>query len=170
MRAYIADFAWQSLAVLETGYPSILPAKKSHSAASPFRDILVPTEPVGKHYTHQCTKLHYRKVCLLLETGCAKALACYIRVHLRSTQVLASACWDCGLMCFKLRPKHHSLLHLSHDLVQNQINPAIYSVWSDESFLGKIKNIARNCHGLSMHKRVLERWILSLCTFLHCDG
>ena len=70
-------------------------------------------------------------------------------------------------MCFKLRPKHHCLLHLALDTLSSKLNPRVVHVFGDEAFLGKIKNIARKCHGLSMHKRVLERWILSFATFMH---
>lgn len=70
-------------------------------------------------------------------------------------------------MAFKMRPKHHCLVHLAVDVLQNRINPRTYHVFNDESFLGKLKSVARKCHGASMHKRVLQRYILSLSMFLH---
>ena len=90
-------------------------------------------------------------------------------VHLRSTEILAGLCWEHQLMAFKMRPKHHCLLHLALEVQCTKLNPKAYHVFADESFLGKIKAIARKCHGRSMQKRVLERWILSLSLFLRCD-
>ena len=72
-------------------------------------------------------------------------------------------------MAFKMRPKHHCLLHLAIEVQCTKLNPKSYHVFADESFLGKVKAIARKCHGRSMQKRVLERWILSLSLFLRCD-
>lgn len=97
-------------------------------------------------------------------------MAHQIMVHLRSTQVLAAYCWDRGLMAFKFRPKHHCLVHLAIDCTKTRVNPRAYHCFNDESFLGKLKSIARKCHGASMTKRVLQRYVISFAMFLRCES
>ena len=73
-------------------------------------------------------------------------------------------------MAFKFRPKHHCLVHLALDIIKNQVNPRVYHVFNDESFLGKLKLVARKCHGASMTKRVLQRYVISLVMFLRWES
>ena len=91
--------------------------------------------------------------------------------HLRSTQILASYCWTSRVMCWKLRPKHHYLWHLAQDLGGNQglLNPRIYNCNDEESFLGKLKRVAKLTHGASVTQRTLQRYVLAMAKFFK-DG
>lgn len=65
-------------------------------------------------------------------------------------------------MAFKMRPKHHYLWHVSRDIATTMVNPRIYHVWEKEKFLGKLKRIATRCHGATIQRRALERYLLVL--------
>lgn len=69
-------------------------------------------------------------------------------------------------MCFKLRPKHHYMLHLALDTASFRMNPKMFHNCSEEAFLGSIKYIARFCHGRTMSQRVLQRYLLGMSNFL----
>ena len=89
-----------------------------------------------------------------------------LHLHLRSTEFLASYCWRHQIMAFKMRPKHHYLWHVAVDTALNQLNPRLHHVWSDEKFLGLVKRIACRCHGATVQKRAIERYLVSLSTYL----
>ena len=105
-------------------------------------------------------------VSMVSPTDLEQALSRHLVVHLRSTRALASHFWDCDLMAWKLRPKHHYLLHLSQDVVRNKLNPRIYHCFGAEGWLGTAKSVARMCHGKSMTHRFLQRYILGMAEFL----
>ena len=90
-----------------------------------------------------------------------------ITLHLRSTQYLASYCWERWVFAFKLRPKHHYLWHVGQMVGAACLNPSLFHVWEDEKFLGHVKEIAKQCHGATMQKRALERYVLALAEHLH---
>ena len=101
---------------------------------------------------------------------CPKDFSKMLHLHLKSTQILAAYCWRRCIMCFKLRPKHHCLWHVANDVSTNQLNPRIFHVWGDEKWLGRVKRIAVKCHGATVQKRAMERYILSLSHYLHSYG
>ena len=78
-----------------------------------------------------------------------------MRMHLRATEILASYCWDADILAFKMRPKHHYFWHLAMDVV-----------WEEEKFLGQIKRIATKCHGATVQRRALERYVLALSGYM----
>lgn len=80
---------------------------------------------------------------------------------------LAGLCWEEGIKCFKMRPKHHCIWHVARDVKMNRLNPRVFHCFGDEAFLGKIKYVARQCHGKSMERRILQRYALGLATFFH---
>ena len=103
----------------------------------------------------------------------AQEFSTLLLLHLRSTEVLASYCWSNFILCFKLRPKHHCLWHVAMDAGRNKLNPKLFHVWDDEKWLGcvkKIKKIAKRCHGATVQKRAMERYILALSHYLHTYG
>lgn len=85
-----------------------------------------------------------------------------LTMHLRTTEYLASYCWQSRILAFKLRPKHHYLWHVSLMVRETRLNPSLFHVWEDEKFLGHIKTIAEQCHGATMQQRALERYIVAL--------
>lgn len=90
-----------------------------------------------------------------------------ITLHLRSTEFLASLCWQKGIFAFKIRPKHHYLWHVGVMVETSRLNPSLFHVWEDEKFLGQVKEVAKQCHGAVMQKRALERYVLALSEHLH---
>ena len=69
-------------------------------------------------------------------------------------------------MAFKMRPKHHILWHVARDVAANSCNPRVFHNFNEESFLGKIKAIAIRCHGKSIQRRTLDRYLIGLASFL----
>lgn len=69
-------------------------------------------------------------------------------------------------MAFKMRPKHHYLWHIAMDVTATKLNPRLFHVWEDEKFLGRIKRIATKCHGGTVQRRALERYVLALSNYM----
>ena len=96
----------------------------------------------------------------------AQEISRMLHLHLRSTEFLAAHCWQHGVMAFKMRPKHHYIWHVAMDVAKTRLNPRLHHVWSDEKFLGCIKKVACRCHGATVQKRAIERYLIALSTFL----
>ena len=101
---------------------------------------------------------------LLSFGNCAyiKELCSLLQLHLQTTAYLAGHAWARKLMCFKLRPKSHYLWHLAVGTRRYRLNPRLFHTWDDESFLGKMKGVARRCHGRAVERRVLQRYVVNL--------
>ena len=89
-----------------------------------------------------------------------------IHIHPRSTEFLASYCWNNSILAFKLRPKHHYCWHVAVHVRMSQINPKIHHCWSEENFLGQIKKNAAKCHGATVQKRSIERYVVALSSYM----
>ena len=89
-----------------------------------------------------------------------------LQLHLRSTEFLASYAWQNSIMIFKMRPKHHYLWHVGQSVKATRLNPRLHHVWSDEKFLGCIKKVACHCHGSTVQKRAIERYLIALSSYL----
>ena len=87
-------------------------------------------------------------------------------LHLRSYQILASWSWNEGHMLYKIRPKHHVLWHMAVELPRTRLNPKLFSCEQEESFLGKVKHIARKTHPRTMSWRFMQRYALHMACFL----
>ena len=57
-------------------------------------------------------------------------------------------------------PKHHAMWHVWSDAIRTRRNPAKQWAFMDEDAMQKISKIAMKCHGSSVNKRALGRWIL----------
>ena len=86
--------------------------------------------------------------------------------HLRSYQYLASKRGIADAKLFKLRPKCHYLWHTAMQTKQWRINPNIFHCFSEESYLGRCKRIAVQCHGGTMTHRVIQRYLICLALYL----
>lgn len=89
-----------------------------------------------------------------------------LHIHLRSTEYLSAYCWQHSIMCFKIRPKHHYLWHVARDVLANKLNPRVHHVWAEERFLGCVKRIAVHCHGATVQKRAIERYLIALSQYM----
>ena len=93
----------------------------------------------------------------------------YGDLYLQSYQWLANEADDFGIANgsnranYKLRPKLHSVQHMSRRPI---FNPRRVQTDTDESFMNIIKKIGRSTHGLNSMLRVAQRWQLGIaCRF-----
>ena len=85
-----------------------------------------------------------------------------LQLHLLSYASLAHHFYNLRLMLYKLRCKSHYLWHVSLEVKEYQLNPNLFHVFAEESFLGKVKSIATKCHGRSCTRRIYQRYFLLL--------
>lgn len=104
---------------------------------------------------------------VMLRSVAAQEISGHLLMHLRATEFLASWCWSNNVLAFKMRPKHHYLWHIAMDLPSCRVNPNLYHCWEEENFLGSLKKIATKCHGRTVQKRCLERYVLGLASFMN---
>ena len=81
------------------------------------------------------------------------------RLFLEKYVMLHTAAKERDWMLFKLRPKLHALDHLIDSIGITGFNPMRHSCFQDEDFLGKFKRTSVRCHGMSVQKRNLERYL-----------
>lgn len=103
---------------------------------------------------------------LVLDESDATEMSSCLLLHLRCTEWLAGYFWTADVKVFKMRPKHHYTWHVAMDLPKMRINPKVFNNTEEESFLGKCKRIARQCHGRSMHRRIFSRYLIAMTMFL----
>lgn len=81
---------------------------------------------------------------------------------------LALACHDKKWLLFKCRPKLHYIMHTAEDLKSLRLNQLkLFSTFTEESFLGRIKSIAQQVHGRTFAMRVFQRYLLVFALVLH---
>ena len=68
-------------------------------------------------------------------------------------------------LTWHLLPNNHMMTHLAFDfVVRSAVNPRRITNYSDEDFVGRIKRIARACHGASAGLRIMHRYIILVAT------
>ena len=81
---------------------------------------------------------------------------------------LALSCAGNSLLLFKCRPKLHYMMHTAEDLKTLRLNQLkLFSTFTEESFLGRLKSIATQVHGKTLALRVFQRYILTLAVSLY---
>ena len=74
--------------------------------------------------------------------------------------------WLCGATkvdkIFRPRPKFHYMAHLQHQCEDLKINPRDLACWEDESFLGLCCRLTKACHGASVLRTSLQRYMICL--------
>lgn len=87
---------------------------------------------------------------------------CFQR-QLMSWQHLAHKFEEKGEKLFKLRPKHHSIHHMSSQALKTKVNPRkVMSCFPDETFLGYLKRVAIRCHAAGVLTRTYQRYLMFL--------
>jgi hypothetical protein len=105
---------------------------------------------------------------LILEIEEAREASQHVDLFIKSFAWLALKCFDDKLLLFKCRPKLHYMAHVAEDLLRWRLNQLkMFSTFTEESFLGRIKSIACQVHGKTLTTRVFERYILTLAICLH---
>ena len=89
-----------------------------------------------------------------------------LHLHLKSYFWLAAHYYQQRIQLFKVRCKTHYLFHIAEDILELQLNPALFHTFDEESFLGKLKAIAIHCHGGTCTDRLFLRYILCLANSL----
>ena len=67
---------------------------------------------------------------------------------------------------FRMTPKAHYIWHQAVQTRQWRINPFLFHCFGEESWLGKIKCIAKQCHGRTMTSRIIARYLICLALYL----
>ena len=75
---------------------------------------------------------------------------------------LAKLSAEAGVHLWRLRPKLHMFDHLLDQTREARANPKTAACFGEESFLGFLKRIAIKCHGASMLRTSLLRYMLYL--------
>jgi len=99
---------------------------------------------------------------VVLEDATIDALEYAGRLYILSYASLAERAAISGEYLWKVRPKLHVFDHMISDLRETKLNPARYGAWGEEDFLGKIKALTKHCHGLSVLRTSLLRYMLYL--------
>ena len=86
--------------------------------------------------------------------------------HLRSYQFLATQHGIPRVRLFNMKPKCHYLWHTAIQTREWRINPTVFHCFDEESWLGRVKAIARQCHGKTMQSRVMQRYLICLALYL----
>lgn len=104
---------------------------------------------------------------IILEESVANEASEMLLLHIKTYAWLASYFYSSKLMVFRIRPKLHYIWHQALQIRQWRINMSVFSTWTDESFLGKIKLVGTACHGKTMTTRVFQRYLLCLAMLIH---
>lgn len=88
---------------------------------------------------------------LVLSRRDAKEVSSSIHQHLRSYQFLATSHGvEPAMALFRMPPKLHYLFHTARQTQRWRLNPFLSHCFEEESWLGRIKRIARQCHGATI--------------------
>lgn len=103
---------------------------------------------------------------IVLTSSSAREGSKSLMLHLRGLQYLAVHHGIPGAQLFKLRPKCHFLWHTAVQTRAWELNPSAFHCFAEESWLGRVKCIARQCHGKTMQSRVIQRYLVCLALYL----
>lgn len=79
---------------------------------------------------------------------------------LKTYSWLAAYYFEESVLLFRLRPKHHMMWHHAMQIKKWKLNQSLFHTFDEESFLGKLKQICRACHGRTATQRLYERYLL----------
>lgn len=89
-----------------------------------------------------------------------------ILLHIKSYVWLSADCFVKHQLLFRLRPKHHYMVHQAWQISEQRLNISRFSTFDEESFLGRVKRIVTACHGATCYTRFYQRYILVLAMML----
>lgn len=142
-----------------------------------LHNLLATTPPAARHQAESPVNLGQMQRCIHLLAWFVQTIAAEpailtpsVVLHLRATGRqfvvgylrLAGDAVRSSSTLFKVRPKLHLLWHLADRL--RAMNPKVTSCMSDESFMGVVGRVAKQCHRASMNLRVLQRYLHQLAT------
>ena len=99
---------------------------------------------------------------LVMERDVALEVSESLFRFIRAYTWLGSHYFGLRRLMFRIRPKLHYIYHQAVEIRDTQLNLCCFHTFSEESFLGKIKTLAKACHGRTMCKQVFARYLLVL--------
>lgn len=157
--------------MLSDGNPSSFlndEALESKGLSKPFapKDIVLQVLATSCYGLQRCITL-LDHAGIILEDAVAKESSEMLLLHIRTYAWLAAYFYNQRLMVFRIRPKMHYIFHQAIQLREWKINFGVFACFHDETFLGKIKAVAKACHGSTVLHRMLQRYILCLALLVH---
>eukprot|EP00959_Pyramimonas_sp_CCMP1952_P103484 2164051-Pyramimonas_sp.AAC.1 len=84
-------------------------------------------------------------------------------LHLFSWQWLANDAITHNVIMWKIQPKHHYVCHVVDRAIKEELNPCkLPQNAAEESDMGFVKRIGKQCRGKTMYVRLLQRLLLFL--------
>jgi hypothetical protein len=80
---------------------------------------------------------------------------------LETWQFLAQQAINDNETRWKIRPKHHYFEHMKDDMQVWRANPVKLQCMAPETFMGRVKELGKQCHGLSVLQRMPQRLIIA---------
>ena len=85
---------------------------------------------------------------------------------LHGCKILARLNADASRARWKMRPKLHTMGHISQDANSSGRNPRSWWSFKDEENMGKLSRIASAVHAQKVCSRALERWCVQFFNFM----
>ena len=99
---------------------------------------------------------------MILSNSDASECSQGLMMFLKGYSWLATYYRQRSILLFRMRPKHHMMWHQGWQIHAWKLNQNIWHTFDEESFLGKLKQICKCCHGGTATRRVYQRYILVL--------
>jgi len=90
-----------------------------------------------------------------------EALETLRQMALLSLHWLSKHCNSHDVFRWKIRPKYHRMDHGLRRAVRTKISPSVYYTFSPEDFMGLVARMCGKCHGSTIIRRGVCRWLLS---------
>ena len=102
---------------------------------------------------------------VLLTRRYAEEVSICLQRHLKGYQWLAME-FKANPKLFRVLPKAHYLVHTAMQTSAWHVNPFSFHCFCEESWLGKMKCVGKQCHGKTMNKRAMQRYLICLGLYL----
>jgi hypothetical protein len=161
----------------KTEYPELLTRFKASAVKVMIAYIAVYTDRVCTGSMHSrvrttcCWAL--AEFCFVLDGASLILKPCEVRrarragsLFLCSYQYMSAEALRNQIRLWKIKPKMHYFCHVL-DSLGDLPNPRHVECFTDESYLGKVKALGQKCHGATISKRILQRYIIYLAIRWH---
>ena len=99
---------------------------------------------------------------ILLTKADAKFISSHLMAGLKFWSALYFGCRDVSCKRWKMRPKHHYLEKIANFVERTCLNARHMSCFTDESYLGYLKQITTKCHSNTSLLRTFQRLQINL--------
>ena len=136
-----------------------------YQAALDVQDTVLRALAFSSWHLNRAMEIFDRGGIVLTRCHANEASKCLL-LHLRSFQFLAMHHGIPRARLFNMKPKCHYMWHTAIQTKEWRLNPTIFHCFEEESWLGRIKAIAKQCHGKTMQSRVMQRYLICLALYL----